>query len=318
MKHSILFLLTVLLFQVCHSQDHPVSPFSSSPISVNPAATGSFGNSNLRIFTGFDWGSYAQKDKGYLLHLAVDKTLLKGSIGVGADFCYTYWSLIYTYSEWINYLGNTDFMLSAAYHKNLFNGNYKLSAGIQAGFTRNRHYLDREATGITDNPEYKENIFYPDANIGVLIAGNSKEKLFTPWLGISVSHIFRPDVSHWDLAVPLYQRVTINTGTDINISKKIFISPLVLYSVQDRYKFMNLGLSATKNYGKSIASLGGLYRKSNYGLNYTNQINLIFEYGYGSFDFRAEILIHTLTSLYHQKFYEGIVGLKYTMLENNR
>jgi type IX secretion system PorP/SprF family membrane protein len=318
MKLLILFALTVFFFQVCRSQDHQLSPFSSSPLSVNPAATGAFGNSNLRIFTGFDGGSNAQKDRGYLLHLAVDKTLLKGNIGVGADFCYTYWSLFYLYSGWINYLGNTDFMLSAAYHKNLFNDDYKLSAGIQAGFTRNHYNLDGEAAAIIDDPDYKENIFYPDVNIGVIFAGNSQEKFLTPWFGISVNHIFKPDVSHWGLAVPLYRRVTINAGTDIHINKNIFISPLVLYSFQDEYKFLNLGLSATKNYSNSRASLGGLYRRSNYGLNYTNQLNLIFGYGYASFDLRAEILIHTLTSLYHQKYYGGIIGLRYTMPENNR
>lgn len=316
MKHSILFLLTVLLFQVCRSQEHQLSPFSSSPISVNPAATGAFGNSNLRVFTGFDWEYYSKNYKGNFLHFAVDKTMINGAIGVGVEYNNTNGNTNYQNKFWYRYYHNDEFMFSGAFHKNLFNDNYKLSAGVQAGLTRDYFYLEGD-TSLTNDPDYEKNIFYPDVNFGVLFAGNSKEKLLTPWFGISIVHVFKPDISHWGTEYSLPRRVMINTGADIHFNQEISISPLALYSIQDNYKILNLGVSAKMDRDKFSAMVGGLFRRSGFDSYKTNQFNLLIGVVFAGFDLRAEIQIHN-QSINYQRMNGGIIGLSYTMPEVKR
>jgi len=88
MKNIILLMVFCFTVQSLIAQDRPNSAFSSSPLTLNPATTGTFGNSNLRVHSDFNWNSYGYswyKTHKNIMSISVDKTLLKGKLGVGGN-----------------------------------------------------------------------------------------------------------------------------------------------------------------------------------------------------------------------------------------
>jgi len=287
MKTLLFLALFCIAFQSLIAQDHSISVFSSSPITINPAATGTFGNNNLRLHSDFNWNTYSffsPKVHKNFLSISIDKTLLKGKLGIGGDVSYEFGNDI---------VKSKGALLSAAYNQGLWNDHVKLSIGMQAGLMQNSIDLDQLISMEPNDPviaRIQDHVLYPDFNLGMLAFRNTDNKIM-PWIGLSVSHLFRPDVSYFsEFSTPLSRKLTLQAGTNIPVHTHIVLKPLLLYTKQDIIKTIDLGGIAKYYSGKFSVSVGSIYNMFWYGNSEQHHQSILAEVGYGGFELRLEVV----------------------------
>jgi type IX secretion system PorP/SprF family membrane protein len=311
LKKFVSLSLLYFILQSIAAQDHPISVFSSSPLTLNPGTTGTFGNSNLRVYAGYDWNSFKSFFHKHSMSISADKALMKGKVGVGGNIAYEFGDDI-TRSNCA--------MLSAAYNKLILNDNYKISAGLQAGLVQNSIDWDRlyytdplsaSSGGIVFDSigPVKDKILYPDYNLGIIVFRNKDNNTFMPWIGFSISHLFKPNTSFLSLSSPLPRKFTIHTGADITVHEHFLLTPLGLYTIQDYYKTLDLGGTAKYKNGIFSASLGGLYKNSRFDLSISQQLSLLAEIGYAGFELRLEVLVINDKDYKQLEYSRGMIGL---------
>jgi type IX secretion system PorP/SprF family membrane protein len=312
-----LFLLSLLYF-VLHSlnaQDQLISVFSSSTLNINPATTGTFGNSNLRVFSGFDWNTYSGLFSEKTINLSADKTIMKGKVGVGGNLSYEFGDDI---------IKSKGALLSTAYNRGFLKDNYTFSVGIQGGIMQksidwDRLYFSDQLSPYSGGVIYdtlgsaKEQILYSDFNLGALVFRNSDKSKILPWIGFSVSHLFQPNVSFLSLSSPLARKLTIHAGVDIPVNENIIVTPLLLYSNQDYFKVLDLGCTTKYQKGSFSASLGGIYKNILYDIFINQQISLLGELGFAGFEIRMEMMVIELNDLKRLDYSRGMIGLSWNL-----
>lgn len=302
-----LFFLSLLYFVYISlsAQDQLISVFSSSQLNINPATTGTFGNSNLRVFTGYDWNTHSRLFDEKTLNLSVDKTLMKGKLGVGGTLSYEFGD---------DMIQSKGAMLSTAYNMGFLNDNFTFSVGIQGGLMQN--YIDWDNLFFADSDSIvypKERVLYSDFNLGVLVFRNSDKGKIMPWFGFSVSHLFEPDISFFSVASPLPRKLTLHAGVDIPVNKKIILTPLLLYTYQDYMKVMDLGCIAKYQEGRFSASLGGIYKNVVDDLFKNQQISLLAGLAYAGFEIRMEWMMFDVNDLIQVDYSRGMIGLSWNL-----
>lgn len=314
-----LFLLSLLYF-VLHplsAQDQDISIFSSPQISINPANTGTFGNSNLRVFAAYDWSSLSGFLDNKQISLSVDKTIVKGMLGVGGNLSYEFGDDLYQ---------SKGAMLSTAYNRGFLNEKYTFSVGIQGGIMQKSFDWDKilfsdllsgPLGGIymdtLGSPTY--HILYSDFNLGVLVFSNPDKSKIQPWIGVSVSHLFKPNVSFLSISSPLPRKLTIHSGIYIPVSENIVLTPLMLYTTQDHFNVLDLGFVAKYHINRFSASLGGIYNNSQYDQAKEQRISLLAELGYIGFEIRVELKVIDLNTFSQLDYSRGAIGLTWNLHE---
>lgn len=320
MKQTIFLIIILISLQAVNAQDEMISAFATSPIIINPAATGTFGNSNLRINAGLNWNSYRRWRKAHVVCLTVDKSLLKQKLGVGVEI---------TNEFGTDPMKSRNAMLSVAYNTGLFSNTYKLSAGIQGGVMQNS--IDWDALLFDDalfpgfngndtmNPTFvtpKDHVLYPDFNMGLMMFRNPETSTLNPWLGISVSHLFRPDYSFLSgMQAHLPRKLTIYSGVDIPLSEHFGLTPALLYTYQDKLNDINLGCKAKYQTGNFSLSLGSMFKKEAYDKSSYHELSILAGAGYAGFEFRIEFLVLREQQLKSMKYRRGIMGLSWRLPE---
>ena len=306
--------LNFILFSLS-AQDQLISGFSSSTLSINPATTGTFGNYNLRVFSGFDWNSYSGLFSEKTMSLSADKTIIKGRLGVGGILSYQFGDDI---------IKSNGALFSTAYNRGFLKDNYTFSVGIQGGIMQksidwDRLYFSDQLSPNSGGVIYdtlgspKEHILYSDFNLGALVFRNSDKSKILPWIGFSVSHLFQPNVSFLSLSSPLARKLTIHAGVDIPVNENIILTPLLLYTSQDYFKVLDLGCSAKYQKGRFSASLGGVYKNMLYDFFKNQQISILGELGYAGFEIRMEMKVIELNDLKQLDYSRGMIGLSWNL-----
>jgi len=316
-----LFFIPLLYFviQSLSAQDHINSVFSSSPLILNPATTGTFGNSNLRVYTGYDWESNTGFFHEKTLNFSADKKLLKGKLGVGACLSYEFGDDI---------IKSKDAMLSAAYNTRFLKDNCKISVGIQGGLMEKSIDWDRILFNDPLSPGYggnssdslgspKDYVLYPDFNMGVLAFRNSGNSKIMPWIGFLVSHLFRPNVSFLSLSSPLPRKLTIHAGIDFPVNTHFVLTPLLFYTKQDEFKTLDIGGTAKYRIGSFSLSLGGINKTLQTDFSKFNQFSLLAEAGYAGFEIRMELFVLQDASYNRVGYKKGMIGLNWNLEGNN-
>jgi type IX secretion system PorP/SprF family membrane protein len=319
MKVFIFLMLFCFAFQSLIAQDLSNSVFSSSPLTLNPAATGTFGNSNLRVHGAFNWntyGGFSSKVHKNFMSISADKTLLKGKLGIGGDVSYEFGNDI------VKHKGA---MLSAAYNKGFLNDNVTLSIGMQAGLMQNSYDWDLLVFDQPLDPRYepiipdenlqlKDHVLYPDFNLGMLVFRNTDNNKIMPWFGLSVSHLFRPDISYVsEFSSRLSRKLTLQAGTDIPVNAHIVLTPLLLFTKQDIFKTFDVGGSAKYHVGRFSISAGSIYKVAGVGNSFQHQQNVLAEIGYAGFELRMELLVFTDRDFYQPRNSSGMVALSWNL-----
>ena len=298
-----LILISIIFGQLgsVFPQDPIISAFTSSPLSINPATTGTFQNEKLRIYTGIDRDHHPlekSSDGFTTINFAVDISLLKGRLGIGNVFYYDKNPIIKAACE----------LLSLSYKINIFR-TYKLNVGIQGGVFYKQLDWDKltfgdpvsERFGFIYNTQEQRpsnsdlTKYYPDFNFGTMLFKQSDTSVFNPWIGFSIFHIFEPEEGFISLS-RLPRKWTAYAGADIAINNQLYATTVLYYSQQRQ--FGDIAVSEVFNFHKKHFSfkIGGSIRVLTHQLHLQLKDQLQIQYstliggGYGGFELLFDFL----------------------------
>lgn len=261
MKYTIA-LIVALFFSLLtgRAQDQHFTQFYASPLTLNPALTGSFeGKYRFSLIYRDQWRNVldnpfvtysAAGDFRFRLNSRARK--YKDAVGAGVLF----------YNDKVSVTGfsNNQIILSGAFHKSLSKKNDQfLSLGVQAGISqRNINYSGvnfqdqfNGSNGYT-NPtgeELPENNFaHGDYSVG-LNYSYAPERSFGLYAGATLHHIMEPSVSFfYDPEQPernedskLYRKYSAHLSLLIPLGQSIQFSPRALYHQQGPHAIANAG-----------------------------------------------------------------------------
>ena len=259
-KFYILFIISIITFS-SYAQDIHFSQFYYSPLTLNPANTGRFdGDWRLSNIFRTQWGAVS-KEPYNTISVGLDKRLKLFGRNFGAG--------IYFLND---NSGSADLtankiMISLAYQTQ-YNG-YKISGGIQLGFVNKKFnskvsYPSQFDRNIGEfNPDLannendlNESTSYLDVNAGIIVS--RKFGKIEPEFGYSLFHVTNPTEQFGTIKNRLPLRHIIHVGTKIDLSKKFFAKPRILYMNHKRAADMiwgvNFGYNLPQNnyYAKSV------------------------------------------------------------------
>lgn len=257
MKKTLLFIALLVAVVLVKAQDPHFSQFFSSPLTLNPAFTGKFdGEWRLAANHRDQWPSIP---KAYVTTSAsLDFGILKGRIPKGDVFGIGISGLSDQSADAALKLNYGS--LSLSYHKALDEDGYNtIGAGFQATYSsaildRNKLTFEDQLTqnGFTNptqetfNNGTSQN--YVDMNAGLLYSGSSNGSN-NYYLGMSVYHINKPNLSFIDKTWNLATRVTVHGGGSFPVSDNLSVHTSVIYQMQNKASELVLGgaLSALVN-----------------------------------------------------------------------
>lgn len=269
-KCFMLFIFLIFNFQLltfnCSAQDIHFSQFYSAPLHLNPALTGYFPcdwrfGLNYRSqwagvlpFTTYGvWGDTKLK-KHFFTH---------DWFGVGG--------MVYSDNAGGGLMKNTKFMVNMAYHKGLLrNDMFNTSIGVSMGMVNKSADVgsmtfDNQWNGSTFSSSTagetfgRSSFYYFDLNVGAL--ATFKKSKYELYLGGSLNHLSRPDISFTGAQEKLGIRSVIHGGGTIQ-RKKIKIKPQFMYSMQSRAKEFIFGANLIYNFNGTDLYFGLFNRLS--------------------------------------------------------
>lgn len=297
MKKYIRLLFVLLLFHALPvaAQDIHFSMFYASPLTLNPAMTGTADGSyrvaaiyrNQYRSISAPFSTYAVS---YDMRLLQDK-LHNDIFGVGG--------LLIGDKSGDGKLSTTSAELSAAYHKALDKEHHHyIGVGVQFAYTQQSinyqdltfpDHFNTSIENFTASNEVQSvtrpNVGYFDMNAGVLQQSNFNDKVGMI-TGFSIYHIAQPKESFLDQDVRVALRYTVHEGLHIKVAPKFYINPNIIYQYQDKAQEFNIGAAFEYHMSTSksdlIMSLGGWYRVEDaaiisVGAQY-NSVRVMFAY----------------------------------------
>ena len=257
MKKALLSLLLIVTVTLVKAQDPHFSQFFASPLTLNPAFTGKFdGSWRLAANHRDQWPSIP---KAYVTTSAsLDFGILKGKIPEGDVFGIGISGLSDQSADAALKLNYGS--LSLSYHKALDENGYNtIGGGFQA--TYSSAILDRSK--LTFEDQLTQNGFtdptdetfsngtsqsYFDMNAGLLYSGSSNGSN-NYYLGFSMYHINKPNLSFIDKSWALASRMTVHAGGSFPLSDNLTINTSAIYQMQNKASEIVLGgaLSALVN-----------------------------------------------------------------------
>lgn len=257
------FLFLLLLFsivQVTFAQDFHFSQSYSSPLSINPASTGSF-KGDYRIVCNYkdQWSSIAKSYKTVFASadfVTFRKKKSGSFLGTGLSF--------YNDRAGKSKMGTTQINLPLAYNVKLNKYNF-FAAGLQFGYAQkgvsvNNLKWDNQFNGTTYDPNlttgetnFDDQISYVDFAAGLLWNFVPDEKNLVT-IGASLSHVNKPNHSFSkNYSDPLNPKIVLHGSAQIKIGEKnVSFIPLALFTNQGKLKEINAG--GMIKYGKGLGS----------------------------------------------------------------
>lgn len=261
MKYTITLIVALVLTQItAQAQDQHFTQFYASPLTLNPALTGSFeGKYRFSLIYRDQWRNVldnpfttysASGDFRFRLNSRSRK--YKDAVGAGVLF----------YNDKVSVTGfsNNQIILSGAFHKSLSRQNDQfLSLGIQAGISqRNINYAGinfqdqfngSDGYNLPTGEELPENNFaYGDYSVGLNYL-YAPARSFGLYAGAALHHIMQPSVSFfYDPEDPdrnedskLYRKYTAHLSLAIPLGQSVQFSPRALYYQQGPHTAVNAG-----------------------------------------------------------------------------
>ncbi|MBC7887693.1 MAG: PorP/SprF family type IX secretion system membrane protein [Ferruginibacter sp.] len=242
MRKLIVLTCTLFFTFLLQAQDPHFSQFFASPLTLNPAFTGKF-DGQLRLAANHrdQWPSIP---KAYVTTSAsVDFSILKNKIPDGDVFGIGFSGLSDQSADAALKLNYGSVSLS--YHKALDEDGFNtIGAGFQATYssamldftklTFEDQLRQNGFTGTTmENLNNGSNQNYIDVNAGLLYSGSS-DGFNNYYLGASVYHINRPNLSFIDKVWNLSPRVTIHGGGSFPVSDMLSINASAIHQIQNK------------------------------------------------------------------------------------
>jgi type IX secretion system PorP/SprF family membrane protein len=320
MKNLLLPFFLILSCTSLFAQDNIFSIFSSSPLVLNPAATGTFGNKNLRLYCGSDNVEFKHVYKENFVNLAADKVLLKGKLGLGANVS----------NEFGNDLvSSRSAMLSLAWHQNIIKNKYTVSAGLQGGMVKSMLNLDGLYFESPLNPRYgidsslisgdmKDHVLYPDFNLGILAFRSMENSRFRPWIGFTIYHLFRPDVSFYGSGQPMPRSFLLHAGADISVTGPFVFSPVALYHSLEEFKFYELGGTVKYRPASYSIGLGGIFMHTVNDPFTTREVSMLALASYSGLEFRMEMFLFYIDTPGDLKYSRSMFGISWNLPEGKK
>ena len=238
-----------LLFAISiHAQDHQFSQFYASPLSLNPALTGSI-NGQHRIIANYrnQWPQLLQDDayQTYAVSYDLRKNFKSGDY-LGLGF------LGYGDVAGGTRFGTAQVSLSCSYAKIISKSNaatHSIIGGIQWGIAQRKidpnnlrwpssPWLEpSEPIGIISQPDF----LYTDFNGGLIWQSSFGERK-SFYAGISLFHINRPNVSFQNNSIQrMYVKSSINVGGELPFWDRLSLLPSALFISQGVHSQLNIG-----------------------------------------------------------------------------
>ena len=243
--------LMICLFSGINAQDPQFSQFYNSSLYYNPATAGI--SPDLRLSSSYRnlWSGIPGDISSYFL--SVDYQWAKKNVGIGF--------LMMNNNEGLHRLSTQRAELIYSYR---IQSKYRLLQFGMTAFSINIRDFKKDGFIFTDqlDPIYGviqqssfvsdevEPVIYPDWNAGMVYRQNFKDKKITPTIGISASHIFRPNISFLNNKIRLPVKYVVHSsvltrfainGKDVWDRKFVFLNPGFVYEHQDPFQTFTFG-----------------------------------------------------------------------------
>jgi type IX secretion system PorP/SprF family membrane protein len=292
-----LLALCVVLFSEIKSQDRAFSQFYSSPLSLNPALTGSFeGRYRVSSIYRDQWGKAMDNpyqtfssaiDVRWRISKKASQSNDKAAVGL----------LFFTDRAGILDFSTTQISVSGAFHKALDNYNAQfLSIGYQIGASqRNLNYGDvtfedqfNGTTGYTDptSERFPDNNFaFADMSVGLNYAYSPRYSGFRLYAGAAMHHFLTPSVSFFKREDPesafedykLYPRYSAQLSAVIPGTDYFSVLPRVIFDKQGPHMKLDAGVNFRVNASefKNSAFHLGTYLRPVYNFDNTVRVDAL-------------------------------------------
>ena len=267
MKKTLLLAAVLLFTLIIQAQDPHFSQFFASPLTLNPAFTGKFdGQVRLAANHRDQWPSIP---KAYVTTSAsVDFRILKNKIPQGDVFGIGISGLSDQSADAALKLNYGS--LSLSYHKALDEDGFNtIGAGFQATYssaildfsklTFEDQLTQNGFTGTTrETLSNGSNQNYIDMNAGLLYSGSS-DGTNNYYLGASVYHINRPNLSFIDKVWNLSPRMTIHAGGSFPVTDILSIHASAIHQVQNKASETVVGAALAANLNSDTENPSSVY-----------------------------------------------------------
>ncbi|MEO6229833.1 MAG: PorP/SprF family type IX secretion system membrane protein [Ferruginibacter sp.] len=267
MRKLLVLSVTLLLSFLVQAQDPHFSQFFASPLTLNPAFTGKF-DGQLR-FAANHRDQWPSIPKAYVTTSAsLDFSILKNKIPSGDVFGIGFSGLSDQSADAALKLNYGS--LSLSYHKALDENGYNtIGGGFQA--TYSSAILD--FTKLTFEDQLTQNGFtgttaetlsngnnqnYVDVNAGILYSGSSNG-LNNFYLGASIYHINRPNLSFIDKVWNLSPRLTVHGGGSFPVTDVLNINISAIHQVQNKASETLIGAALSANLNNDTENPSSVY-----------------------------------------------------------
>ena len=255
MRKFIILTGALLFSLLLQAQDPHFSQFFSSPLTLNPAFTGKF-DGQLRLAANHrdQWPSIP---KAYVTTTgSVDFSILKNKVPEGDVFGIGFSGLSDQSADAALKLNYGS--VSMSYHKALDENGYNtIGAGFQATYssaildftklTFEDQLTQNGFTGVTaESLNNGSNQNFVDVNAGLLYSGSSDGRN-NYYLGASVYHINRPNLSFIDKVWNLSPRMTIHGGGSFPVSEILSINASAIHQIQNKASETLVGAALSAN-----------------------------------------------------------------------
>lgn len=267
MRKLVVLPFALLLCLFLQAQDPHFSQFFASPLTLNPAFTGKFdGQFRLAANHRDQWPSIP---KAYVTTSAsVDFSILKNKVPEGDVFGIGFSGLSDQSADAALKLNYGSASLS--YHKALDENGYNtIGAGFQATYssaildfsklTFEDQLTQNGFTGTTSETlSNGSNQNYMDVNAGILFSGSS-DGTNNYYLGASVYHINRPNLSFIDKVWNLSPRFTAHGGGSFPVSEMLSINTSAIYQLQNKASEALIGAALSANVNNDAQNPTNVY-----------------------------------------------------------
>lgn len=323
MQKYIVILFIFLFPGLLLAQDAQISPYTTSPLAINPGACGFFQNRDLRAHINYKNQYASMLAKGISTSsISVDKPIESKNIGVGL--------LIMNNSATEGAMKDLSIMAAFGYRAQLTRqrgskGAHYLSFGLQAGLKQKSFMPDV----LTTDQQYVENFgfdetlasgesftntskMYPDFNFGALWYIGSRRSFsradkirILPWAGVSVFHLTSPNESFYgNYESKLSRKFLAHAGAQVQTSTEFALQPTFIIFQQGTNAQITTGITANyKSKNDATFILGGFYRSDDAVVALT---------GIKFFDFTF-LFSYDITTSNMKEFTNSNSGLEFTL-----
>ena len=260
-KFSIVFVMLLMVVLV-RAQDAHFSQYYASPIIYNPAQTGVFPDTDLRVATQYrsQWGTMAPN---FSMASFTGEKRINNKYGVGAYMLN---------DDGVKSFNTFNFVISGSYLvTSFFEKEMILSVGLQTGMIykyikKNALSFDSQYINGAFNSDLpsgevidRYNRLMPEVNLGVNFERTKKEVMFNPYTSFAIMHCTYPKESFLENGKSrLSPRFILIGGTRVNYNDNLFFDPKILIMKQSNNYELNIGISSIYNYTPDLAFTGGV------------------------------------------------------------